>query len=223
MQVEWYGQSAFRLTGRDTTVFIDPFGDTSGLAARGIQFDYPPIEGVSADLLLITHEHFDHNGGDAIGGDPMVVRLSTWPRPETPVGELTWIASEHDPAAGTQRGPNLIFGFELDGLSVCHFGDFGQTALRDEQAAAIGSVDLLFLPVGGGPTIDAAQAAEIVGIVEPRWVVPMHYRTPRIGFLEPADAFLERMPLVHRVEGTAFETDDVPAAEGSLAVVPAAP
>jgi L-ascorbate metabolism protein UlaG (beta-lactamase superfamily) len=223
MQVEWYGQSAFRLTGRDTTVFIDPFGDTSGLAARGIQFDYPPIEGVSADLLLITHEHFDHNGGDAIGGDPMVVRLSTWPRPETPVGELTWIASEHDPAAGTQRGPNLIFGFELDGLSVCHFGDFGQTALRDEQAAAIGSVDLLFLPVGGGPTIDAAQAAEIVCIVEPRWVVPMHYRTPRIGFLEPADAFLERMPLVHRVEGTAFKTDDLPAAEGSLTVVPAAP
>ena len=88
MQVEWYGQSAFRLTGRDTTVFIDPFGDTSGLAARGIQFDYPPIEGVSADLLLMTHEHFDHNGADAIGGEPMVVRLSTWPRPETPVGEL---------------------------------------------------------------------------------------------------------------------------------------
>jgi L-ascorbate metabolism protein UlaG (beta-lactamase superfamily) len=223
MQVEWYGQSAFRLTGQDTTVFIDPFGDTSGLAARGIQFDYPPIEGVSADLLLITHEHFDHNGADAIGGDPTVVRLSTWPRPETPVGELTGIASEHDPAAGTQRGPNMIFGFELDGLSVCHFGDFGQTALRDEQAAAIGSVDLLLLPVGGGPTIDAGQAAEIVGIVEPRWVVPMHYRTPRIGFLDPADAFLERMPEVHRVEGTAFETDDLPARERLLAVVPAAP
>lgn len=223
MQVEWYGQSAFRLTGRDTTVFIDPFGDTSGLGARGIQFDHPPIEGVSADLLLITHEHFDHNGADAIAGDPMVVRLSTWPRPETPVGELTWIASEHDPAAGTQRGPNMIFGFELDGLSVCHFGDFGQSALRDEQAAAIGSVDLLFLPVGGGPTIDAGQAAEIVSVVGPRWVVPMHYRTPRIGFLEPADGFLERMPEVHRVEGTAFETDDLPAADGPLAVVPAAP
>ena len=70
MRVEWYGQSAFGLTGRDTTVFIDPFGDTSGLAARGIQFEYPPIEGVSADLLLITHEHHDHNGADAIGGDP---------------------------------------------------------------------------------------------------------------------------------------------------------
>jgi len=223
MQVEWYGQSAFRLTGRDTTVFIDPFGDTSGLAARGIQFDYPPIEGVSADLLLMTHEHFDHNGADAIGGEPMVVRLSTWPRPETPVGELTGIASEHDPVAGTQRGPNMIFGFELDGLSVCHFGDFGQSVLRDEQAAAIGSVDLLFLPVGGGPTIDAGQAAEIVSVVGPRWVVPMHYRTPRIGFLEPAEAFLERMPAVQRMEGTAFETDDLPAADGPLAVVPAAP
>ncbi len=223
MRVEWYGQSAFGLTGLDTTVFIDPFGDTSGLAARGIRFEYPPIEGVSADLLLITHEHHDHNGADAIGGDPLVIRLSTWPRPDTPAGELTGIASEHDPAAGTQRGPNMIFGFELDGLSVCHFGDFGQSALRDEQAAAIGSVDLLFLPVGGGPTIDAGQAAEIVGVLEPRWVVPMHYRTPRIGFLETADAFLERMPAVHRVEGTAFETGDLPAAERPLAVVPAAP
>ena len=218
MQVEWYGQSAFRLTGRDTTVFIDPFGDTSGLAARGIQFDYPPIEGVSADLLLITHEHHDHNGANAIGGDPVVVRLTTWPRPETPVGELTGIASEHDPAAGTQRGPNMIFGFELDGLSVCHFGDFGQSALRDEQAAAIGSVDLLFLPVGGGPTIDAGQAAEIVGIVGPRWVVPMHYRTHRTNFLETADAFLERFSSVSR-PGASFELSSV--SEG--AVAPAAP
>ena len=116
MQVQWYGQSAFRLAGRDATVFIDPFGDTSGLAARGIQFDYPPIEGVSADLLLVTHEHFDHNGVDAIGGDPMVVRARRLGTLESPVGELVWIASEHDPAAGTQRGPNMIFGFELDGL-----------------------------------------------------------------------------------------------------------
>jgi len=219
MQVEWYGQSAFRLTGADATVFIDPFGDTSGFAARGIEFDYPPIEGVSADIVLVTHEHRDHNGAEAIGGDPAVLRLATWPREWPLEGELVGVASEHDAEAGTQRGPNVIFRFELDGIAVCHFGDFGQSALRPEQRAALGSVDLLFLPVGGGPTIDAAQAAEIAAALSPRWVVPMHYRTPRVGFLEPVDAFLERMDDVQRLAGPSFDTDGL--APG--VVVPAVP
>ena len=97
---------------------------------------------------------------------------------------------EHDEEAGTSRGPNTIFVFTLGGVRVCHFGDFGQTALRPEQREAIGPVDLLFLPVGGGPTIGADQAAEITRTLDPRWVVPMHYRTPAIDFLETADAFL---------------------------------
>jgi len=133
MQVEWYGQSAFLLTAADKTVAIDPFADMSAMAAsRGMQFDYPPIEGVEADLLLVTHEHIDHNGVDAIGGDPTILR-STAGKLESPIGEIVAIASEHDEVAGTERGPNTIFVFELDGLRVCHFGDFGQSALRDEH------------------------------------------------------------------------------------------
>ena len=222
MQVEWYGQSAFRLSAADEAVFIDPFGDVSGLADRGIQFDYPPIAGVDADLLLVTHEHRDHNGVDAIGGSPTILR-STAGRLESPLGEVMAVASEHDPAAGTQRGPNTIFFFELEGVRVCHFGDFGQAALRPEQADAIGSVDLLFIPVGAGPTIGPEAAAEIVDRLRPRWVVPMHYRTPRIGVLEPADPFLERMEHVHEVGASAFETGDLPAADGPLTVVLAHP
>ncbi len=222
MRVDWYGQSAFALTGRQATVFIDPFGDVSGLAARGIQFDYPPIEGVSAELLLVTHEHADHNGVEAIGGEPPILR-STAGRLPSPIGEILAVASEHDAAAGTERGPNTIFVFELDGVRVGHFGDFGQSALREEQAAAIGQVDLLFLPVGGGPTIGDEQAAEIVRRLAPRWVVPMHYRTPRIGFLETADAFLERMPAVQRQPGSGFDTDALTARDGPLVVVPGAP
>jgi len=223
MQIEWYGQSAFRLTTGDETVAIDPFGDMSGLAsARGMQFDYPPITGVTAQLLLVTHEHIDHNGVEAIDGDPLILR-STAGKLESPIGEVTAIASEHDEAAGTERGPNTIFVFELDGLRVCHFGDFGQSSLRDEQAAAIGRVDLLIVPVGGGPTAGARQAAAIVERLQPRWVVPMHYRTPRIGFLETADAFLEIYSDVHRLEGPAFETGELPDVEGPLVVVPAAP
>jgi L-ascorbate metabolism protein UlaG (beta-lactamase superfamily) len=219
MHVEWYGQSAFSLSANGTTVFIDPFGDMSAAASRGLRFDYPAIEGVEADLVLVTHEHFDHNGVDAIGGSPRVLR-STAGRLESPIGEVVAIASEHDDVAGTQRGPNTIFVFELGGVRACHFGDFGQSSLRPQQAEAIGRVDLLFLPVGGGPTIDAAGAAAIVERLSPRWVVPMHYRTPRVNFLEPADAFLERMEHVARLEGPGFDTD---ALDSSGAVVPATP
>jgi L-ascorbate metabolism protein UlaG (beta-lactamase superfamily) len=223
MRVEWYGQSTFLLSTPEQAVAIDPFADMSAVtASRGLQFDYPPIEGVEADLLLVTHEHIDHNGVDAIGGEPTILR-STAGTLESPLGEIVAIASEHDEQAGTARGPNTIFVFELDGLRVSHFGDFGQSALRPEQADAIGHVDLLILPVGGGPTIGAERASLIVERLSPRWVVPMHYRTPRIGFLETADAFLERFPNVERLEQSAFETSELPQAYGPLVVVPAAP
>jgi L-ascorbate metabolism protein UlaG (beta-lactamase superfamily) len=223
MRIQWYGQSAFALSAAQGSVFIDPFGDMSPMADRGVQFDYPPIEGVEADLLLVTHEHLDHNGVEAVAGDPTILR-SIAGRLESPIGEVTAVASEHDQAAGTQRGPNTIFVFELDGLRVAHFGDFGQQSLREEQAAAIGSVDLLIVPVGGGPTIDAAGAHAIVERLGPRWVVPMHYRTPKIGFLETADAFVDGFANVHRADETAFDTDALPGGDGEpVVVVPAVP
>jgi L-ascorbate metabolism protein UlaG (beta-lactamase superfamily) len=222
MRVDWYGQAAFHLSGREHTVFIDPIGDTSGLASRGITLDYPKPEGVTADLVLITHEHADHNGVQTIGGDPTVLR-STAGRLESPVGEVVAIASEHDEAAGTQRGPNTIFVFSLDGVRVAHFGDFGQSGLREEQAAAIGQVDLVFLPVGAGPTIGADQASAIIERLSPRWVVPMHYRTHRISFLEPADSFLERMPHMQSLDETGFDTDALTGDDRPLVLVPAVP
>jgi len=185
MNIRWYGQSAFLIGDR---VFVDPFGDMSAAAARGMQFDYPAIEDVTAELLLVTHEHADHNGVDAIGGEPRVIRSTAG----TFDGILA-IASEHDDAAGTKRGPNTIFRFELDGTSFCHFGDFGQAALRPEQRDAIGDVDVLFLPVGGGPTVGGERAAAIVRELAPRLVVPMHYRTERLNFLDPPNAFLDAL------------------------------
>lgn len=222
MRVEWYGQSAFRLSSTQGTVFIDPFGDMSVAAQHGMRFDYPPIEGVSADLLLVTHEHFDHNGVEVIGGDPVLLR-STAGTYESPIGEVLGVASEHDEQAGTQRGPNTIFVFTLDGVRVAHFGDFGQSELRPEQAEAIGEVDMAILPVGGGPTIGAAAAKAIVDRLQPKWVLPMHYRTPKISFLEDGEEFLGSMEHVERLDSAAFETGDLAAADGPLVVVPAAP
>jgi L-ascorbate metabolism protein UlaG (beta-lactamase superfamily) len=142
---------------------------------------------------------------------------------ESPLGEVVGIASEHDRAAGTEHGPNTIFAFELDGVRVVHFGDFGQADLRPEQREAIGEVDLLFLPVGGGPTIGAEQATTIVRELDPRWVVPMHYRTERIGFLEPADEFLAAVGELLLLSSSAFEAGELPRDGGPVTVVPSAP
>jgi L-ascorbate metabolism protein UlaG (beta-lactamase superfamily) len=207
MRVEWHGQSAFTLTGSEAKVFIDPFGDMGPLLAdRGLKFEHPPIEVDGVDLLLVTHEHRDHNAVEAIGGEPQTLRSTAGKHSTDAVGEVLGVASEHDEVAGTERGPNTIFVFELDGLRVAHFGDFGQRQLREEQAAAIGAVDLLILPV------------------DARWVVPMHYRNERADFLpETEEEFVAQMPQTARFEGPSFDTADLPAEGGPIAVVPAAP
>jgi L-ascorbate metabolism protein UlaG (beta-lactamase superfamily) len=206
MHIRWFGQSAF-LISAERTVFVDPFGPMEGLAERGMQFDYPAIKGVEADLLLVTHEHADHNAIDVVGGSPQIVR-STAGTFDSPLGEVIAVASEHDDAAGTKRGPNTIFAFALNGLRLCHFGDFGQSELRPEQQRAIGSVDVLLLPVGGGPTVGGEPAAAIVRALKPRLVVPMHYRTDAVNFLDPPDAFLDALGArVERIAENELEAD----------------
>jgi L-ascorbate metabolism protein UlaG (beta-lactamase superfamily) len=223
MQIRWYGQSAFLVSGSHR-VAIDPFGPMGELAAsRGIVFGYPAIEGLEADVLLITHEHADHNAADVVGGEPIVIR-STAGTIESPLGDVLAIASEHDDAAGTRRGPNTIFRFELDGARFCHFGDFGQAALRPEQRAAIGEVDVLFLPVGGSATIGGEVSAAVVHELRPRLVVPMHYRTPAVNFLDPPDAFLAAVDgTVEHLESSDFEVESLIGSAGAPVIVLPAP
>jgi L-ascorbate metabolism protein UlaG (beta-lactamase superfamily) len=206
MHIRWYGQSAFLITG-ERTVFVDPFGEMQGLLGEGRRFDYPPIEDVEAELLLVTHEHPDHNAVEAVGGSPQILRSSAGTY-ESPIGEVIAVASEHDDTAGTQRGPNTIFRFAVNGLRVCHFGDFGQAGLRPEQHQAIGEVDVLFLPVGDGPTVGGEPAAAIVRALRPRLVVPMHYGTEAVNFLDPPDAFLEALGArVERIAANELEAE----------------
>lgn len=211
--VRWYGQSAFLVEG-EQAVFVDPFGDLGSP-----EFRYPPIEGVRADLLLVTHDHRDHNGVEAIGGDPVVIR-STAGTHESPVGEVVAVASEHDDVAGTARGANAIMCFSLGGIRFCHLGDLGQAALRPEQVEAIGTVDVLFLPAGGGPTIGGDAAAEVVRRLAPRLVVPMHFRTEAIGFLDPPDAFLDALGApVARLETNELVVEDALASAEQVALL----
>jgi L-ascorbate metabolism protein UlaG (beta-lactamase superfamily) len=221
MRIRWFGQSAFLLAG-EKSVFVDPFGDPGALASRGLEFRYPAIETMPADLVLVTHDHFDHNAVDVVGGEPLVLRSPG--RHESPVGEVVGIASEHDSAAGTERGPNTIFRFELDGLRVAHFGDFGQPGLRPEQRAALGEVDVLFLPVGGGPTIGGTEAAALVREVDPRLLVPMHYRTTAVNFLEPHDAFLEALDApVERLDASEADVEALLPESGTTVALLAPP
>jgi L-ascorbate metabolism protein UlaG (beta-lactamase superfamily) len=207
MQLRWFGQSAFLLTG-GTRVFIDPFGSMEGAAARGVSWGYPPIRDVEADLLLVTHEHGDHNGVEAVGGDPVLIRSLAGTH-ASPLGEVVGVASEHDDVAGTARGHNVMMRFALDGLTICHLGDLGQPALRPEQAAAIGPVDVLMVPAGGGPTIGGETAARVVRDLRPRLVLPMHHRTAAVDFLDPPDAFLDALGAeVERAGSDRIEVDE---------------
>ena len=224
MKIRWFGQSAFLVTGSQR-VAIDPFGPMNHLAAqRGIEFRYPPIEDIEADVLLITHEHSDHNAVEAIGGSPATLR-STAGTLDLPLGPVVAVASEHDDVAGTKRGPNTIFRFELDGLALCHLGDFGQARLRDEQRHALGHVDVLFLPAGGGPTVGGEESAELVRTLQPRLVVPMHYRTDAVNFLDPPDAFLDALGArTERVAASEFEVEPLLGEpDAPTVVLPAAP
>jgi L-ascorbate metabolism protein UlaG (beta-lactamase superfamily) len=220
MQVQWYGQSTFRLADGEHAIVIDPF-DVAAFAGR-VRWDYPALEDVTADLLLVTHEHGDHNAVHVVDGDPALVR-SLAGKHETPLGDVVGVASEHDEAAGTERGHNVMYVFDFAGLRVAHLGDLGQRELRPEQAAALGTVDLLFVPVGDGPTIGADQATDVAATLSAKVIVPMHYKTERIDFLEPVDAFVADARRVARPETATFTYADVASDEGPVVVVPAAP
>ena len=147
MHVEWYGQSSFRLDRRVHDGLHRSLrrhdADASTTACAGTT---RRSTGAKADLLLVTHEHLDHNGVDAWAATQSTLR-STAGRHESPIGDVLGIASEHDDVAGTDRGASTSSSSTSAGRRVAHLGDLGQRALREEQLAALGTVDLLFVPV----------------------------------------------------------------------------
>lgn len=172
-----YGQAFFVLTtGGGTRIALDPFGNIG----------FPMPSGVEADAVFITHEHGDHNNAALIGGGAKVFRgLTTNPAGWTPIRErigdalVYSVPAFHDDQGGTTgRGFNTIFVIDVGGLRLVHLGDLGQTELTAAQIAALGRVHVLMIPVGGAPfTIGAEQATRITEQLQPRVVIPMHYKT----------------------------------------------
>lgn len=185
MNITWYGQSCFRLEAKEGSVLIDPFKKDIGLR--------PPR--VKDDLVLVTHEHHDHNGTEGATEESFIVR---GPGEFERKGiSVRGIASFHDEQQGAERGLNTIYVIKAEELTLCHLGDFGQAALDDEQLEVIGNVDVLFVPVGGTYTIDAKKAVHVIAQIEPKIVVPMHYKIPNITIpkLEGVELFIKEVGL----------------------------
>lgn len=146
----------------------------------------------NADLVLVSHGHEDHNNTEGLKGKPFII--------DNP-GEyekngvfVQGIDSFHDNVEGKERGKNTIFVIEVEEMRFCHLGDFGQKQLTDEQLDKIGHVDILMIPVGGTFTIDAHDAAKVIGQIEPKIVIPMHYALPKLKVeIDGVDAFLKAM------------------------------
>ena len=187
MQITWYGQSFFRILTQEgknnqVNLVIDPFNEKIGLKT-------PPLE---ADILLVTHHHYNHNNVKAIKGGAFLI--------EGP-GEyeiknvfVEGIPSFHDSSQGKERGKNTIYTIESEDLRLCHLGDLGQRELNSEQLERMGNIDILMIPIGGVYTISAKEASKIISQLEPKIVIPMHYLVPKLKIkLEGLNKFLKIM------------------------------
>jgi L-ascorbate metabolism protein UlaG (beta-lactamase superfamily) len=183
VDITWLGLSCFRIRGSQAIIITDPFPPGLGYTL-GKQ---------TADIVTVSHQHPSHSYDQGISGEH---RLLRGPGEYEISGVLILgIAAYHDAVKGQSRGKNTLYLMEIDGVAVCHLGDIGHV-LSDEQVEEMGNVDILMLPVGGVSTINAAMAAEIIRKLEPKAVLPMHYKTPKTDReLEPVENFLKEMGL----------------------------
>ena len=183
MEIDWFGHACFRLRGREGTVITDPYKKEIGLS-------FPRPRG---DIVTISHDHPGHSYADGVKGDPRV--LNGPGEYEIKNIFVTGIPTAHDKKGGKDRGPNTVYTIDMDGLTICHLGDLGHVPTQP-QAEAFGNVSILLVPVGGVSTIGGAEAAEIISLLEPQVVIPMHFALPDLAFkLESSAKFFKEMGL----------------------------
>jgi L-ascorbate metabolism protein UlaG (beta-lactamase superfamily) len=184
MQIKWFGHSAFLLTSEvGTRILIDPY-------YRFLRYRMPIVE---SDIVVVTHDHPDHNKIQAATGEYLLVNE---PR-EYNHGDvsISGFKTFHDKVNGAKRGNNTLYRFRMDGLTICHCGDLGHL-LTEDPLNEIGKVDILMIPVGGTTTINAAEAAQVMLQLQATVTIPMHYRTKALGIIgmilfAKVDKFLE--------------------------------
>ena len=181
MEITWLGHSCFRIKGAQSTIVADPYPPELGY----------PLGKQTATIVTVSHQHPSHSFVQGVTGEPHVIKgPGEYEISNTLVLGLTTF---HDKEDGAQKGKNTVYVMQLDDLSICHLGDLGHV-LTSQQVEDIGNVDVLLVPVGGVSTINATAAAEVVRQLDPKAVVPMHFKTPVVlRDLEPVDRFLKEM------------------------------
>lgn len=193
MQISWLGHAAFRFQAKNgaetVSVITDPYkSDKVGLKL-------PRLE---ADIVTISHDHDDHNDISAVKGEPFVVRGAG--EYEVKGVYIEGIHSYHDAEKGAKRGNNIIYRFEIEDISIAHLGDLGHE-LDDKQLEHLEGTDILLIPIGGVYTIDAQKAVSVINQIEPRIVIPMHYKVPGLKIdLGTLDQFLKAIAVKPRQE-----------------------
>ncbi len=182
MDITWLGHASFKIKGKGATVVTDPYDEKIG-------FKLPKAE---ADIITVSHNHYDHNAYSLVAGDPFLV---DGPGEYEIKGiNVVGVPSFHDNKRGQERGKNTLFNLRVDGVNITHLGDLGQDELTSRQIDSLGNIDVLMVPVGGVYTIDASLAVKIVASLEPSIIIPMHFRDKDSKLdLEPVEKFLKEM------------------------------
>ncbi len=214
MNITHLGHSCFKLEEKvennAVSVVTDPYDKSCGLR----------LPKTRADIVTVSHDHEDHNNSTDIL--PVNEKVMVFDRPgeyESAGVFLTGIGSYHDKQEGEERGKSNMFKIDMGGMKVLHLGDLG-TKLSDAQLGAIGDIDILLIPVGGKYTIDAKEAAEVVRQLEPRIVIPMHYKVKGLKYdIEGVDKFIKQVGLkAEKIAKLKVAKKDLPQEETQLVV-----
>jgi L-ascorbate metabolism protein UlaG (beta-lactamase superfamily) len=199
--IEWLGHACFRIRGSDgKSILIDPYDDSIGYR----------IPDYSCDILLISHEHFDHAAEHFVPSEHVTIREAGKHDAKGVVFEAKEYS--HDEAGGRMRGHTLAFRFQVDGVPFAHLGDLGDIPSQAELDFLRG-VNCLMIPVGGYFTINASQATQVVNELKPAYIFPMHYKTRVLTLpIGNVDDFLKDKSDVLRIADTKFtlEPDKLP-------------
>ncbi len=185
MIITWLGHSCFKIqdkSGSDGVIVVtDPFDKAVGLKVPNFE----------ADIITVSHDHHDHNNVKALRGNPFIVKDAG--EYETKEVFVEGIEAYHDDKQGKERGKNIIYRIDIDNISIAHLGDLGHV-LDNKQLEGLAGTDILLIPVGGKYTLNASKAVEVVNQIEPRIVIPMHYKTPGSKIdIDTADKFIKEL------------------------------
>jgi L-ascorbate metabolism protein UlaG (beta-lactamase superfamily) len=185
MEITYLGHSSFKLKGRSASLVTDPYNEKCGKFPRDVE----------VDIVTVSHDHDDHNQVQKVGGSPFVINGPG----EFEVKEISviGISTFHDGSNGSERGRNVVYVIEVDGLRIVHLGDLGHK-LTPDQLEEMGPIDILMVPVGGMYTIDAKVAVEVVKQIDPWIVIPMHFKQEGLdsqlfGGLTGTEEFVKEM------------------------------